>query len=36
MEDVIYIAFLLVVCWLAVSLNDGDGGGRRNRLPVAC
>lgn len=33
--DVVYILFLAICFWLAVSLDDGDGGGRkRARLPV--
>lgn len=35
MEDLGFALFLAVVCWLAVKLNDGDGGGRRSRVPVA-
>jgi len=33
--DIIYILFLVVCVWLAIRLsNDGDGGGRRARVPV--
>lgn len=34
-DDVIFVIFLLVVCWLAVNIDGGGGGGRRARLPVA-
>ena len=32
--DLIYVLFLAIVVWLAVSGGDDMGGGRRARLPV--
>jgi hypothetical protein len=33
--DAIYVAFLVVCCWLAIHLDDpGGGGGKRLRLPT--
>ncbi len=32
-EDVTYIVFLLICCWLAVNIDSNGGGGKRSRLP---
>jgi len=33
--DLIYILFLVICIWLALNLsNDGDGGGKRARIPA--
>ncbi len=34
-DDMFFLIFLLVVCWLAVNIDGDGGGGRRARLPVA-
>jgi len=33
--DIIYIFFLAICVWLALNVDDGDGGGRkRSRIPA--
>ncbi len=32
--DIVYILFLVICVWLAVFLDDGDGGGKRARAPA--
>ncbi|MEZ5352956.1 MAG: hypothetical protein R2762_10000 [Bryobacteraceae bacterium] len=32
--DLIYVLFLLIVVWIAITGGDDLGGGRRARLPV--
>jgi hypothetical protein len=34
MSDATFVLFLLVVIWLALQLDDTDGGGRRARIFV--
>jgi hypothetical protein len=34
-SDLIYILFLLIVCWIAVFWDSDIGGGKRSRVPVA-
>jgi hypothetical protein len=33
--DVIYISFLVICCWLAIHWDEGGGGGKRARSPLA-
>jgi hypothetical protein len=34
MADLSFVLFLVIVLWLAVHIDDGDGGGRRARVPA--
>lgn len=34
LEDIIYVAFLLICCWLAINFDSSGGGGKRARLPL--
>jgi hypothetical protein len=33
--DIIYILFLVICVWLAIFLDDGDGGGRKRSRSFA-
>jgi hypothetical protein len=34
LSDAIYVAFLVICCWLAIHFDgNGGGGGKRLRLP---
>jgi hypothetical protein len=35
MADLVFALYLVIVVWLAVHMDDGDGGGRRARIPAA-
>lgn len=35
-DDILFVLFIMVVLWLAISYDGGGGGGRRARLPVGC
>jgi hypothetical protein len=33
--DVIYLCFLAICAWLAIHWDEGGGGGKRSRVPLA-
>jgi hypothetical protein len=35
-DDAIFVLFILVVLWLAISYDGGPGGGLRARVPLGC
>jgi hypothetical protein len=35
-DDAVFVLFILIVLWVAITYDGGGGGGRRARLPVAC
>lgn len=33
LSDAIYVAFLVICCWLAIHSDGDGGGGKRQRMP---
>lgn len=35
-DDAVFVLFILIVLWLAITYDGGGGGGRRARVPLGC